>query len=84
MIENNDRIQGMLSNIMEKTEIIQRDFFINGKTHYNYIIEKLEAAQWDLNVILRMAYNKKEDEYFENLALQQSRKEEKNLDDDKI
>lgn len=59
MIENNDRIQGMLSNIIEKTEIIQRDFFINGKTHYNYIIEKLTAAQWDLNVLLKMAYDAK-------------------------
>ena len=55
MIENNDRIQSMLSNILEKVSIIQRDFERNGETHYDYILEKLNSAQWDLNVLIKMA-----------------------------
>lgn len=60
MIENNARIQSMLNNILEKVGIIQRDFEYNGRTHYAYILEKLKAAQWDLNVIIKMAENEQE------------------------
>lgn len=60
MIENNDRIQSMLHNILEKVSIIQKDFERNGETHYNYILEKLSSAQWDLNVLIKMANDKKE------------------------
>ena len=55
MIANNDRIQSMLSNILEKVSIIQRNFERNGETHYDYILEKLNSAQWDLNVLIKMA-----------------------------
>lgn len=60
MIPNNERIQSMLNNILEQVNIIKNDFNYNGETHYAYIIEKLERANWDLNVLLKMAYNEKE------------------------
>ena len=60
MIENNERIQSMLHNILEKVSIIQKDFERNGETHYDYILEKLSSAQWDLNVLIKMANNRKD------------------------
>lgn len=60
MIPNSERIQSMLNNILEQVNIIKNDFNYNGETHYAYIIEKLERANWDLNVMLKMAYNEKE------------------------
>jgi hypothetical protein len=62
MIDNNERIQSMLNNILEKVSIIQNDFNRNGKTHFRYILEKLESAQWDLNVLIKMAKDKSEEE----------------------
>lgn len=61
MIENNERIQSMLHNILEKVSIIQKDFERNGETHYDYILEKLSSAQWDLNVLIKMANDRKEE-----------------------
>ena len=61
MIENNERMQSMCSNILEQVQIIKNDFATNGETHYNYILEKLSKAQWDLNVLIKMAENKKEE-----------------------
>ncbi|MBR2652804.1 MAG: hypothetical protein IKC22_00565 [Bacilli bacterium] len=61
MIENNERIQSMCSNILEQVQIIKNDFATNGETHCNYILEKLSKAQWDLNVLIKMAENKKEE-----------------------
>ena len=60
MIENNNRIQSMLHNILEKVSIIQKDFERNGETHYDYILEKLNSAQWDLNVLIKMANDRKD------------------------
>lgn len=60
MIPNSERIQSMLNNILEQVNIIKNDFNYNGETHYAYIIEKLEKAQWDLNVMLKIAYDEKE------------------------
>lgn len=60
MIENNNRIQNMLHNILEKVSIIQKDFERNGETHYDYILEKLSSAQWDLNVLIKMANDRKD------------------------
>ena len=60
MIPNSERIQSMLNNILEQVNIIKNDFNYNGGTHYDYIIEKLEKAQWDLNVILKIPYDEKE------------------------
>ena len=60
MIENNNRIQSMFHNILEKVSIIQKDFERNGETHYDYILEKLSSAQWDLNVLIKMANDRKD------------------------
>ena len=60
MIENNNGIQSMLHNILEKVSIIQKDFERNGETHYDYILEKLSSAQWDLNVLIKMANDRKD------------------------
>lgn len=60
MIENNNRIQSMLHNILEKVSIIQKDFERNGETHYDYILEKLSSTQWDLNVLIKMANDRKD------------------------
>ena len=60
MIENNERIQSMLHNILEKVSIIQKDFERNGETHYDYILEKLSSAQWDLNVLIKLATDRKD------------------------
>lgn len=60
MIENNERIKSMLHNILEKVSIIQKDFERNGETHYDYILEKLSSAQWDLNVLIKMANDRKD------------------------
>ena len=57
MIPNSERIQSMLNNILEQVNIIKNDFNYNGGTHYDYIIEKLEKAQWDLNVWLKIGYD---------------------------
>lgn len=61
MIPNSERIQSILNNILEQVNIIKNDFNYNGETHYAYIIEKLEKAQWDLNVMLKIAYDKKQE-----------------------
>ena len=60
MIPNSAIIQSMLNNILEQVNIIKNDFNYNNETHYNYIIEKLEKAKWDLNVMLKIAYDEKE------------------------
>lgn len=59
MIENDARIQSMLNNILEQVTIIKNDFNYNGKTHYDYILEKLDKARWDLNVLIKIAIDKK-------------------------
>lgn len=60
MIENSERIQSMLNNILEQVTIIKNDFNYNKETHYDYILEKLSKAQWDLNVLIKMAEDRKE------------------------
>ena len=60
MIQNSERIQSMLNNILYQVEVIKNDFNTNGQTHYEYILEKLNIAQWDLAVMLTIANNVKE------------------------
>lgn len=60
MIPNSERIQSMLNNILEQVNIIKNDFNYNGETHYDYILEKLSKAQWDLNVLIKIAKDRKE------------------------
>ena len=61
MIENNERIQSMLNNILEQVTIIKNDFNSNGATHYAYILEKLSKAQWDLNCMISLAEHKRDE-----------------------
>lgn len=62
MIENSERIQSMLNNIIDKAMIIKNDFNRNGKTHCNYVLEKLSGAEWDLKVLINLAEAKKIEE----------------------
>lgn len=59
MIEYDDRIRMMLNNILYNVEVIKKDFEINGKTHYEYILEKLSKAKWDLDLLVDTAKEKK-------------------------
>lgn len=59
MIENSEKIQSMLSNILEQVRIIKNDFNENGKTHCVYIEEKLEKAKWDLDALYSKALEEK-------------------------
>ena len=61
MIENNELIQSMLDNIIEKTVAIKNDFNYSGETHFSYVLEKLKEAQWDLDVLIKIANDKKEE-----------------------
>lgn len=61
MIDNNESIQWMLNNIIEKATVIQKDFNRNGKTHCNYIIEKLGSAKSDLDSLYNIAKSKFEE-----------------------
>lgn len=61
MIENSERIQSILNNIIEQTTIIKNDFNSNGKTHYAYILEKMDKALWDVNCIISIAKHKREE-----------------------
>lgn len=51
MIEYNDKIRGMLSNILDKTNSIKTDLEYNGKSHHSYMREKIDAIIWDVNVL---------------------------------
>lgn len=62
MIENTKRIQSILNNIIEQVTIIKNDFNENGKTHCNYVLEKLNKAKWDLDVLIKMAQDKESEE----------------------
>lgn len=59
MIENSNRIQSILSNIIDKVEIIKNDFNENGRSYYEYMLEKLTSAKWDLDLIVDMAREEK-------------------------
>ena len=59
MIEYDDHIRMMLDNILFNVEVIKRDFELNGKTHYAYILEKLSKAKWDLDLLVDMAEEEK-------------------------
>lgn len=61
MIELNESIEWMLNNIKEKVDVIDKDFHRNGKTHCNYIIEKLGSAKRDLDSLYNIAKSKFEE-----------------------
>ena len=62
MIENNEDIQYMLNNILDKVTIIKNDFNRNRETHFVYILEKLNSAKWDLDTLINIAEEKSKEE----------------------
>lgn len=62
MIEYTERIKMMLDNILYKVDVIQKDFERNGSTHYRYILEKLNSAKFDLDILINEA-KEKENEF---------------------
>ena len=53
MIDKDNKIMEMLHNIIEQTTIIKNDLERNGATHYNYMLEKLGRAKWDLDLLVK-------------------------------
>lgn len=51
MVEYNAKIKGILLNILDKTNAMKIDFEYNGKSHHNYMREKIDAIIWDVNVL---------------------------------
>lgn len=58
MIQNSQELQQMLNNIVNKVILIKDDFVRNRETHCNYILEKLQQAQWDLDILVRKSKEK--------------------------
>lgn len=58
MINNGDKIQSMLNNIIEMATIIQNDLNSKGQTHKDYIYEKLSRAKWDLDILVEISEEK--------------------------
>lgn len=52
MIEKDNKLIEQLNNIIYQTNVIKNDLETNGKTHYRYMLEKLEKAKWDLDNIV--------------------------------
>jgi hypothetical protein len=63
MIEYTERIKMMLDNILYKVDVNQKDLERNGSTHYRYILEKLNSAKWDLDILINEAKEKDTDLY---------------------
>lgn len=66
MIKNEQYLQDMCDNIVEQVTIIQLDLMRNGETHYNYILEKLNRAKYDLDLFVELAQKCKEREEKKN------------------
>lgn len=54
MIDKDNRWVDMLKNVIEQNTIILNDLNKNGKTHYKYMLEKLERAKWDLDIMVKV------------------------------
>lgn len=52
MIEKDNKLIEQLNNIIYQANVIKNDLETNGKTHYKYMLEKLEKAKWDLDNIV--------------------------------
>lgn len=62
MIEKNEDIILMLKNIIEQSTIILNDFERNEKTHCAYVLEKLRRAKYDLDTLINLAEEKRDEE----------------------
>ena len=61
MIQNDERIQSIFNNIIDKVQTVKNDFNTNGQSHYDYMLEKLKSAQWDLNLLVSLAEKEKKE-----------------------
>ena len=51
----------MLANILDRVNAIYFNMKEDGKTHYSYMLEKLEPAKHDLDILVKFARGYKED-----------------------
>lgn len=61
MIDKNHNIMDMLANILDKVNAIYFNMKEDGKMYYSYMLEKLEPAKHDLDILVRFARGYKED-----------------------
>ena len=61
MIDKNHKIMDMLANILDKVNAIYFNMQEDGKTHYSYMLEKLESAKHDLDILVEFTKKYKED-----------------------
>ena len=57
MIEKDERIISMLNTVIKNAQIIKDDFEANGRVLEDYVSEKLERAEWDLQCLLEITNN---------------------------
>lgn len=57
MIEKTESIMMMLNTVIKNAQIIKDDFEANGRVHEDYVSEKLERAEWDLQCLLEITNN---------------------------
>lgn len=71
MIDYDVRVRNMLHNILDNVNAIQYNMEQDGKTHYNYMLEKLERAKWDLDILVREAQEikAKEDSKYHQMTI---------------
>lgn len=61
MIDKDHNIMDMLANILDRVNAIYFNMKEDGKTHYSYMLEKLESAKHDLDILVEFARGYKED-----------------------
>lgn len=60
MIQNSDKIQKMLNRIIKQLTIVKNDFNFNKKTSREFMLNKLNKAKIDLEVLIDYAEVRKE------------------------
>ena len=61
MIDKNNKIMDMLANILDKVNAVYFNMQEDGETHYSYMLEKLESAKHDLDILVEFTRKYKED-----------------------
>lgn len=62
MIEKSDSIISMLKNVKDKTNAVLINIEEDNKVHFSYMLEKLNSAFCDLEVLIGIAENKLKEE----------------------
>lgn len=55
MIQNNDKLQKILNNIIRRVQIVRNDLNFNEKTSKDFMIRNLSKAQDDIEVLIDYA-----------------------------